>query len=216
VALPGTDPAPVAAGPGEGAAPHLLCVGSVTPRKGQDLLAGALARVRDLSWTCTCVGSLDRDADFAAQVTARIADEGLGDRVRMVGEVDDATLADLFHHSSLFVLPSWYEGYGMALSEALARGLPVVSTSGGAIPETVPDEAGLLVPPGDEGAFAAALRKLLQPEQRQQFARSARRHAATLPDWDAAAAVLAAAIEQLAEAARADPSSVGPGGGDGR
>ena len=155
---PGTDPAPLADGPEPGDPPLLLSVGSVTPRKGQRVLAAALARLDDLSWRCVCAGSLERDPGYAAEVTAFARETGLGDRLRFAGECGAAELDRLYHRATLFVLPSYYEGYGMALADALARGLPVVSTTGGAIPHTVPADAGVLVAPGDEAALAGALR----------------------------------------------------------
>ena len=199
--LPGTDPAPLAAGPEPGALPLLLSVGSVTPRKGQRVLAAALARLAELRWRCVCAGSLERDPGYAAEVTAFAHEVGLGDRLRFAGECGAAELDRLYHRASLFVLPSYYEGYGMALADALARGLPVVSTTGGAIPHTVPSDAGVLVAPGDEAALIGALERLLvEPggaERRRTLAAAARRHAGELPDWPEAARRFAEAIVVL-------------------
>src|SRR5205814_2296438 len=100
------------------------------------------------------------------------------------------------------VLPSYYEGYGMALTEALARGLPVVSTTGGAVPFTVPGAAGILLPPGDEAALADALGHLLAgpagTARRAKLASAAREHALKLPSWDRAAGTFAKAVLELA------------------
>ena len=198
---PGTDPVRPAAGPAPGDRPLLLSVGSVTPRKGQQVLAEALARLAALPWHCVCAGSLERDPDYAAQVTAFAHGAGLADRLRFAGECDAAELDRLYHRASLFVLPSYYEGYGMALADATARGLPVVSTTGGAIPHTVPADAGVLVAPGDEAALAGALRRLLvEPggaERRRSLAAAARRHARRLPDWPEAARRFADAVLAL-------------------
>ena len=198
---PGIDPASPAAGPGPGEPPLLLSVGSVTPRKGQRLLAGALARLADLPWRCVCAGSLDRDPDYAAQVAAFARESGVAARLRFAGECGAPELDRLYHRASLFVLPSYYEGYGMALADAVVRGLPVVSTTGGAIPHTVPADAGLLVAPGDEPALAAALRRLLaEPggaERRRTLAAAARRRARELPSWPEAVRQFAEAILSL-------------------
>ena len=198
---PGTDPVQPAIGPGPDAPPVLLCVASLTPRKGQDLLVHALSRVRDLPWTCVCAGSLDRAPDYAVMVRGLTRETGLGGRVRFPGECEPDRLDDLYHHASLFVLPSHYEGYGMALADALARGLPVVSTTGGAIPHTVPGDASLLVPPGDDEALAESLRSLLADEagarRRAELAAAARRHALGLPDWTQAAQAFAEAMLEL-------------------
>jgi len=199
VALPGTEPAPPAVGPGPGKPPVLLCVASVTPRKGHDVLVAALERVRDLPWTCICAGGLARDLAHADDILGRVADAGLDDRIHFVGEREGDRLEELYSGSSIFVLASHYEGYGMALAEALARGLPVVSTTGGAIPFTVPTDAGILVRPGDPAAFADALRTMLAPDAavREEYARAARRHADTLPSWRDAARAFGAAVDEL-------------------
>jgi glycosyltransferase involved in cell wall biosynthesis len=195
---PGTDPAPQATGPTEGEPARLLCVGSFAPRKGQDVLVRALALVQDLPWTCTFAGSLDRDPGYADGVRHEIELLGLRGRVELSGELGTEALDELYATATLFVLPSHYEGYGMALAEALARGLPVVSTTGGAIPHTVPEDAGVLVSPGDVDALAEALRALLDdPHRREQLAVSARRHASDLPDWASQAAAFAAAVREL-------------------
>jgi len=200
VAPPGTDRARPAIGPRPGAPPALLCVASVTPRKGHDVLVAALEQVRDLEWTCVCVGSTERDLDHAASVRAKVARAGLNERVSFVGEREGEQLEAQYHGASVFVLASYYEGYGMALAEAIARGLPIVSTTGGAIPFTVPADASVLVPPGDAEAFASALRSVLDPDAtlREELAAAARRRAAELPTWDEAVDEFAAAVRELA------------------
>ena len=198
---PGTDPARPAIGPGSDAPPALLCVASLTPRKGQHLLVHALSRLRDLPWTCVCAGSLDRVPGYATMVRELTREVGVGERIRFPGECEPDHLDDLYHHASLFVLPSHYEGYGMALADALARGLPVVSTTGGAIPDTVPGDTSVLVPPGDDGALGEALGRLLADgtgaRRRAELARAARRHAQRLPNWTQAAQAFADAMLEL-------------------
>ena len=199
VAQPGTDPAPPATGPEPGAPPQLLSVASVVPRKGHDVLVAALARLRDLPWRCVCAGSLEREPDYVRRVRALVEEHGLAGRVRFAGECLRAALERMYASSSIFVLASHYEGYGMVLTEALARGLPVVSTTGGAIPDTVASDAALLTPPGDDRALAGAIGSLLDPDEaagdesagagarrRAGLAAAARRQAAGLPDWDTA------------------------------
>ena len=198
---PGTDRARRAIGPGADAAPALLCVASVTPRKGQDVLMHALSRLRDLRWTCVCAGSLDRVPGYARMVRGLTRETGLAGRVRFPGECEPALLDDLYDRASLFVLPSHYEGYGMALADALARGLPVVSTTAGAIPHTMPGDASVLVPPGDDAALGEALKSLLAggsgAARRAELARAARRHAERLPGWTQAAQAFADALREL-------------------
>jgi glycosyltransferase involved in cell wall biosynthesis len=202
---PGTAPAPQARGPDNGEPPHILCVATVTPRKGHDVLVEALHRIQDLPWTCVCAGSTDRDPDHANRVLDLVDRYGLASRIDFVGEHDAASLDDLYAEASLFALASHYEGYGMALAEALTRGLPVVSTTGGAIPYTVPSDAGMLVPPGDPSAFGRALRVLVQPDgdELAKLASAARRHGESLPDWEASVDAFERAILELGAAAAA-------------
>ena len=205
---PGTDPARPAKGPGSDARPRLLCVASVIPRKGQDVLVRALARLRGEAWSCVCAGSLTRNPAFARAVRDESRACALDGRLSFPGECESMALDELYDGSSLFVLPSHYEGYGMVLAEALARGLPIVSTTGGAIPHTVPATAGVLVPPGDADALSRALGDLLSTgpcrssrngrERRAALAAAARRHAESLPDWDQAARAFADATLELA------------------
>ena len=198
VVIPGTESAAPATGPGPGAPPRLLCVGTVCPRKGQDVLVEALLRLQDEDWVCVCAGALSRAPDFAERVRRRVREAGLESRILFLGELDAEELEATWTSASLFVLASHFEGYGMALTEALARGLPVVSTTGGAIPGTVPDGAGILVPPGDPDALARALTGLLQdPEELRRLSFRARRAAGSLPDWSSRAVAFAAALHDL-------------------
>jgi glycosyltransferase involved in cell wall biosynthesis len=194
VAPPGTDPASPAQPVRAGSAVRLLSVGTMTPRKGHDLLVEALARLAGLAWHCTIAGSLDRHPAMAAEVRRRIAAHGLGDRIALAGEVAD--MAGLYAAADLFVLPSRYEGYGMAFAEALQQGLPVIGTTTGAIPEVVPPTAGLLVPPDDPPALAAALQRLIgDPDERRRLAKGARRAAQGLPRWEDTARRVAAVLQ---------------------
>ena len=162
VVRPGTETGPMAEGPAPSEPAKMVCVGTVTPRKGFDILVRALSQLDDLEWRCDCAGSLDRAPDYAREVREAVEREGLVPRMRFLGELPTDALDEVYRTATLFVLPSYYEGYGMAFAEALARGLPIVGTTGGAIPDTVPDETGVLVEHGDADGLAAALRKLLE------------------------------------------------------
>ena len=205
VVLPGTDPAPAAVGPGPGEPPRLLCVGSVSPGKGQDVLVRALARIRALPWSCLCAGSLTNTPEFADSVMELARTLGVEDRIDFLGELGSPELDTHYHSASLFVLATHFESYGMALAEALARGLPVLSTRGGAVPDTVPSEAGVLVPPGDERALAAALQEVLSgPEgaaRRAGLAEASLRYGRSLPTWDDAALAFERAVRELTPSA---------------
>jgi glycosyltransferase involved in cell wall biosynthesis len=196
VVLPGTDPAPVARGSG-GPGLGLLCVASLTPRKGHLVLLEALAGLMDLEWHLTCAGSPDRDPQAAQAVQAAIARLGLADRVALVGEQNEAGLAPLYDRADLFVLASYHEGYGMVLAEALARGLPIVATKAGAIPGVVPPSAGMLVEPGDPAAFAGALRQIMtEPALRDLLSAGATSERERLPGWADAVRAFSAELDR--------------------
>jgi glycosyltransferase involved in cell wall biosynthesis len=197
VAEPGT--ARVARAKGGEGDPMILAVGAITPRKGYDILVEALHRVADRSWKAVIVGSPTRDPAAAAALVARIASRDLSRRVVLTGEVDDARLAELYDQADVFVLSSLYEGYGMALTEAMAYGLAIVSTTGGAAAETVPDGAALKVPPGDASGLAGALGRLLDDSAlRRKMADASWQAGQALPDWDRTAAIVADAIRAAA------------------
>lgn len=201
VVIPGTDPAPLAAGSGAEAQRlglNLLCVATLTPRKGHAVLIEALRGLQHRGWVLHCVGSATRDVYTSNALRLALAECGLGDRVHLHGEVSAGALQSLYSQADAVVLPSHFEGYGMAHAEALAHGLPVVSTTAGAIPDTVPADAGVLVPPGDVPALRTALAALLDdPALRARLRVGAQAARAALPTWPQAVARFAAAVETL-------------------
>lgn len=190
---PGVHPAVPATGSlAQGGEPVLLCVGTISPRKGQLELVQALSGLAELPWRLVCVGSTTRDPEALQAVSAAIARHRLASRVQFTGAVDEEVLAGLYAGADLFVLPSWYEGYGMVYTEALARALPIVCTSGGASPETVPEAARLMVQPGDVRALRQALERWLTgPRLRARLAKGAMEVRERLPRWDRAVAQMA-------------------------
>jgi glycosyltransferase involved in cell wall biosynthesis len=197
VARPGSDPAPPAQG-SKDVVLRLLSVGAIVPRKGFDVLVAALATLTDLSWRLTIAGDRSRDRIAAAQLDADIARHGLGDRIAAPGAVSPQRLAALYAEADIFVLASYFEGYGMAYAEAIAHGLPVIGTDAGAIPETMPPDAGLLVAPGDIAALAEVLRRVIgDAGLRRRLANAARVAAPRLPGWRDSAAIFARALETL-------------------
>jgi glycosyltransferase involved in cell wall biosynthesis len=198
VARPGSDRVPCARG-GSRDVVALLSVGIIVPRKGYDVLVAALATLDGLPWRLTIVGDRRRDPGEAARLDAEILRHGLTARIAIEGAVSAERLAELYSAADVFVLASRYEGYGMAFAQAIACGVPVIGTTAGAIPETVPAGAGLLVPPEDAAALAAALRRLISDrDARARLAGNARAAANLLPTWAASAAVFARAIEGVA------------------
>jgi glycosyltransferase involved in cell wall biosynthesis len=188
VVPPGVDPAPPATGsPGGG---RLLCVAAVTPRKGQDVLVDALTRLGALEWTCTCVGATPHGVPAAP------------DRVRFTGPLTGAALDAAYAGADLLVLPSRAETYGMVVTEALARGLPVLATRVDGVPEALgaaPDGSlpGALVPPGDPGALAAALRDwLTDGDLRLRWRTAARARRGTLRGWDVTTRLLSEVLDR--------------------
>ncbi len=198
VARPGSDPMPLARGSQDGIV-RLLSVGAIVPRKGFDLLIPALATLADLPWRLTIAGDRTRDRDAVAQLDSDIARHALADRIETPGAVTPDQLAALYVDADLFVLASRFEGYGMAYAEAIAHGLPVVGSNAGAIPDTVPPDAGLLVVPGDVEALAAALRYVVGDSVlRRRLAGAASAAAPRLPTWRQSAEFFARALETLA------------------
>jgi len=188
VVEPGTDAAPLAQGSRDDAV-EILCVANVIPRKGHDLLIEALADLRHLRWRLTCAGSTQRSQETAAALRRKIAATGLGERIRMPGELDGAALEQCFGAADLFVLPTRHEGFGMVVAEALAHGLPVLATRTGAIPDLVLPDAGVVVPPNDARSLRDALSRLLaEPNVLARFAKGAREARARLPRWSQACA----------------------------
>jgi glycosyltransferase involved in cell wall biosynthesis len=198
VVPPGTARPAAAIRRSAGASVRLLAVGTLTARKGHALLIEALAQLRDAAWTLVCAGSLERDPQAAARVRAAVAAHGLADRVRFAGELSSAEIAREYEAADVFVLPSFHEGYGMAYAEALVHGLPIVATTAGAIPDTVPTQAALFVPPGDVSSLRAALARVIHDGRlRARLAAGAAEAGAALPSWPQAVAHWSAALDRL-------------------
>ena len=195
VARPGADPAPLAT-PGP-AGDRLLCVAAVMPHKGHDVLVDALAMLGDLTWRCVCVGSLDRDRGFADMVRRSTP-------ATFTGPLTGAALDAAYATADLLVVPSRDESYGMVVTEALARGVPVVASDVGGLPEALghaPDDTrpGLLVPPGDPAALAGALRRwLTTPALRDKIRQSALMRRTTLTGWPTTATLVSDVLSTVA------------------
>jgi glycosyltransferase involved in cell wall biosynthesis len=197
VVRPGNDRVPSAPGSNDGVV-RLLSVGSVVPIKGYDVLIKAVATLTDMPWRLTIAGDRTRNPAAAAQLDADIEGYDLRDRIAVLGAVPPERINELFLASDVFVLASRFEGYGMALAEAIAHGVPIVSTRTGAIPQTVPAGTSLLVPPDNASALAQALRHLIgAPAERRRLATNARTAAAWLPTWQDSARLFAGAVEMV-------------------
>jgi glycosyltransferase involved in cell wall biosynthesis len=169
---------------------HLICVGVLGRHKGQDLLVEALAELGDLDWHCVLAGSLDRDPDFVEYLQTRIARLGYDHRVRLTGVLTGPALSHAYTTADLLVAPSRAETYGMAVTEALAHGLPVIATAIGGLPEALGSTAdgtrpGQLITPCDPAALAAALGNWLGDERlRHRLRAAAGKRRSTLRGWE--------------------------------
>lgn len=193
IALPGTDAAPFARGSGQDG-PALLGVGSLTPRKAWTIFIEALHQCRDRAWTATIVGEGPERASLAQQ----IAMYGLNDRIHLAGEVPETVLNQYYDRADLFVMPSLYEGFGMALTEALARGLPCLASDGVVALRHLPMGSAHQVKAGDVQDMARALRHALDPEIRDTMARNARMASSALPRWTETAQIIADTLRSVA------------------
>jgi glycosyltransferase involved in cell wall biosynthesis len=198
VAEPGVDAAGLARGSAAG--DSLLCVAAVTPDKGHDVLLDALEMAADLSWTCACVGSLECEPAFADRIRRRARDGGLGERMRFTGPRTGPDLDRAYAAADVLVLASHAETYGMVVTEALARGVPVIAAEVGGVTEALGHgddgiRPGMLVAPGDAAALGAALRAWLKDaELRRRLRRAAGERRASLRGWRATAEILAGVL----------------------
>ena len=195
VAQPGTDAVSKAPTP-RAEKLQMLCVATLIPRKGHDLLFDALAPLTSASWHLTCVGSVTRSPHTSQQLREQLQRLKLTERVTLAGEVDAATLAWFYSTADLFVLPTRLEGYGMAVAEALSYGLPVISTPVGGIAELVGTKAGILVAPADTAALRAALQRVLnEPALLESLTVGASAVRSTLTGWQRTCEQLALILE---------------------
>lgn len=202
VATPGVDVSDPVAGTADGG--RLLCVAAVTPLKGHDVLLAALQTVRDLPWRCTCVGSLDRDPAFVDSTQRNAFAAGIGDRVRFAGSLLGADLDRAYAAADVLLLTSRRESFGMVVTEALARGLPVIATAVGGIREALGHDTdnnvpGILSPSDDPAAFGAALRAWLEDALlRQRLRDIALERRTTLRGWSTTVARIAGTLTTVA------------------
>ncbi|BBU62695.1 glycosyl transferase [Methylosinus sp. C49] len=197
IAPPGTDPAERARG--SGGAPALLAVGSIIPRKAFHLLVEALSGLCDLDWRLAIVGGAGHSPQTATDLAQLIEAKGLGGRIALRGELSGEALDAVFHRADVFVSASLHEGYGMALAEALARGLPIVATTGGAAGDTIPDSAALKIPPGDVAALREALRAIIAVSAlRARLGEASWRAGRALPRWEETARIIANVAREAA------------------
>lgn len=195
VVVPGTDDAPRSTGSGSDTC-HVLSVGTLVPRKGHEMLIATLARLFDLDWRLTIAGSPERDPVHARTLSALAEELGVSNRVDFVGEASEEELETLWGQADVFALATNWEGYGVAIAEALKRGVPLAVTAGGAAAALVPAEAGVICAPGDLAGFSTAIRRLVfSADLRREMAEAAWLAGQKLPDWRTQARAFAAALQ---------------------
>ena len=190
--------------PATAAGTRLLCVAAVVPGKGHDILLAALELLRNLPWTITCVGSLTVNPELAELLQQQIECRGLLGRVSFVGTRSGSELDAAYRDADLLVLASRGETYGMVISEALARGLPVVATDVGGVGDalgTISDATrpGILVSPKSPVALAKGLRSWLSDANvRTDLRVAARERRSNLLSWSTTSTQLALVLDGVA------------------
>lgn len=206
VVPPGADRAPLTVPRAGGG--RLLCAAPLTRAKGHDVLAGALAELatsHPAGWSCRCAGARDVDPEFAGLLRRRTSRAPHRALVQWAGPLDRGAMEDAYAATDLVVLPSRAETWGLVVTEALARGIPVLATDVGGIGEALgraPDgtRPGLLVPAGDPRSLAAALRRWMDDASlRAHLRRAAAARRETLQGWDRTARRMAAVLADVAD-----------------
>ncbi|MFE4873473.1 glycosyltransferase family 4 protein [Streptomyces sp. NPDC056682] len=197
-ALPGVGIFPQA--PGTDGVSQLLCVANLTEIKGHRVLVDALASVTDLPWHLRLVGGLQQDPDYVTRLRDLISARGLTGRISLDGPKTGAALDAACAAVDLLVLPSYSETFGLVVTEALSRGVPVMASRVGGVPEALGRTAGgqrpgLLPPPGSVPAWSQDLRSwLTDTELRDRLRTAARRRRVALPYWHTTAQAVADAL----------------------
>ena len=177
---------------------NLLCVASIIERKGHRFLLDALKGLRELNWHLDCIGMTSSDPELYSDLMQSVDSSDMGDQISFHGSVTEIQIENAYERADIFVLPSLYEGYGMAYAEAIVRGIPVIGTTAGAIPDTVPKSCGILVAPQNTSALETALRQMITDnELRHQYRKAALDAEPTFPTWSQSAEAFANILESV-------------------
>ena len=197
VATPGTDQAKQANGRQDDKI-GLIAVGSVTPRKGYDRLIKVLKILEQLPWQLEIIGDDTLDPKYTESIIQQINELELTQRISLWGALPRSELNKFYDQSDIFVLATLYEGYGMAFTEAMVRGLPIIATGEGAVANTIPKEAGIVVESNDLTQFSSALSILItNSNQRELYGKGAFEAGKKLPSWFNTAEKIAAVLNTV-------------------
>ena len=181
---------------------EIIAVGAIVPRKGYDVLLHALRMISNLPFRLRLIGSTMREPETAREIESLAIHSMLADRVIFAGELSGAALQAAYARADIFVSASRFEGYGMALTEAMANGLPIITTTAGAAADTVPDGCAIKIAADDAPALADALRLLISDSAlRKTLSTRALAAAEHLPTWERAAAIVEAALRNSVQRA---------------
>lgn len=184
VLSPGIPEAPRSGGSG-GPGCHLLSVASLIPRKGHETVLRALQGLPDLDWRFTLCGDASIDPEHAAVLAARAEAPGLAGRVTFLGRRTPEEMEALWQSADVFISASHFEGYGMAVAEAVRHGLPLALAREAAAPELIPAAASAIVEPGDSVQLTKALRRIIfDAALRATLAEASWQAGRSLPRWE--------------------------------
>ena len=155
-----------------------------TPLKGLRYLLEAVSQIRKKqSVQLTVIGEPKKNGT----IKKLVAELGVGDIVQFTGRIENEEFAGYYSKATVAVVPSLYEGFGLPAAEAMACGVPLITTSGGALPEVVGD-AGIIVPPADASALAKEIMFLFgNPDQRKKMAQAGIERVDAIFNWSKAA-----------------------------
>jgi len=164
---------------------RLVFLGNLIPRKGLHILLDALAWLPADRWALTVIGNQQANPSYTQALRRQVARDGLAEHVHFAGALSDLELANCLKASHLLVMPSTYEGYGIAYSEGMGFGLPAIGTTAGAAGEIITHRHdGFLITPGDVTALKGYLTELAQNRRRLlEMSLAARSHYQSLPTW---------------------------------
>jgi len=174
----------------------LLSIANLCRSKDHAILVRALTALKDKDWVLHCYGNLDMDRDCLADFQAMIRKNSLQKKILVHATISGKELSDAYLDADLFVHPSDFEIYGMALAEALAHGIPVIASTGGGICKTVPAKMGQFFKPSDVYGLQSILEELFEnPDVYKKLYTQALTFAKNAQTWEKSADLFEEAIK---------------------